>query len=150
MIWGVAIRLLGRKARSSLRGFCPRPATRVRRGRDRCRPVWPWWARLSRAPRPVWEGDGRCRLVLPLAGGVFTFWNHQICLAVVSVVILLFAVLFANVVEIPGTEPWLRQGAAGSLLVVAATALLGSPTAIGGTGLVRCQRNTSMWGGCPQ
>jgi hypothetical protein len=62
----------------------------------------------------------------------------------------LVAVLFANVVEIPGTEPCLRQGAAGSLLVVAATALLGSTTATDGTGLVRCRRKTSMWGGCQQ
>ena len=78
-------------------------------------------------------------MVLPLAGGVFTFWNHQIRLAVASVVILLFAVLFANVIEMAGTESWLRQGAAGSLLVVAATALLGSTTATDGTGLVRCR-----------
>ena len=78
-------------------------------------------------------------MVLPLAGGVFTFWNHQIRLAVGSVVILSFAVLFASVVDIPGTEPCLRQGAVGSLLVVAATALLGSTTATDGTGLVRCR-----------
>ena len=63
---------------------------------------------------------------------------------------VLFAVLFANVVEIPGTEPCLRQGAAGSLLIVAATALLGSTTATDGTGLVRCRRKTSIWGGCQQ
>ena len=63
---------------------------------------------------------------------------------------VLFVVLFAIVVEIPSPEPWLRQGATGSLLVVAATALLGSTTAIGGTGLVRCRRKTSMWGGCQQ
>ena len=81
----------------------------------------------------------------PARGWRFTFWNHQIRLAVASVVIL-----FANVVEIPGTESWLRQGAAGSLLVVAATALLGSTTATGGAGLVRCRRKTSMWGGCQQ
>lgn len=89
-------------------------------------------------------------MVLPLAGGVFTFWNHQIRLAVASVVILLFAVLFANVIEMPGTESWVRQGAAGSMLVIAATALLGSTTATDGTGLVRCRRKTSMWGGCQQ
>jgi hypothetical protein len=76
----------------------------------------------------------------PARGWRFTLWNHPICLAVAPVVILLFAVLFAIVVEIPSTEPWLRQGATGSLLVVAATALLGSTTAIGGAGLVRCQR----------
>ena len=52
-------------------------------------------------------------MVLPLAGGVFTFWNHQIRLAVGSVVILSFAVLFASVVDIPGTEPCLRQGGRG-------------------------------------
>jgi hypothetical protein len=86
----------------------------------------------------------------PARGWRFTFWNHQIRLAVASVVILLFAVLLANVVEIPGPEPWLRQGAAGSLLVVAATALLGSTTATGGAGLIRCRRKTSMWGGCQQ
>jgi hypothetical protein len=84
----------------------------------------------------------------PAGGWRFTFWNHQIRLAVASVVILLFAVLFANVVELPGTEPWLRQGAAGSLLIVAATALLESTTATGRAGLVRCPRKTSMWGGC--
>jgi hypothetical protein len=86
----------------------------------------------------------------PACGWRFTLWNHRMRLAVASVVILLFAVLFANVVEIPGTEPWLRQGAAGSLLVVAATALLGSATAAGGAGLVRCRRKTSVWGGCQQ
>jgi hypothetical protein len=86
----------------------------------------------------------------PAGGWRCTFWNHQIRLAVAPVVILLFAVLFANVVEIPGTEPCLRQGAAGSLLVVAATALLGSTTATFGTGFVRCRRKTSMWGGCQQ
>jgi hypothetical protein len=86
----------------------------------------------------------------PAGGWRFTLWNDQIRLAVASVVILLFAVLFANVVEIPGTEPWLRQGAAGSLLVLAATALLGSTAATGGTGLVRCRRKTSIWGGCQQ
>ena len=86
----------------------------------------------------------------PARGWRFTFWNHQIRLGVASVVILLFAVLFANVVEIPGTASWLRQGGAGSLLVVAATALLGSTTATFGTGLVRCRRKTSMWGGCQQ
>ena len=85
----------------------------------------------------------------PAGGWRCTFWNHQIRLAVAPVVILLFAVLFANVVEIPGTEPWLRQGAAGSLLVVAATALLGSTTAIGGAGLV-ADGKTSMWGDCQQ
>lgn len=84
----------------------------------------------------------------PARGWRFTFWNHRIRLAVAPVLILLFAVLFANVVELPGTEPWLRQGAAGSLLVVAATALLGSTTATGRAGLVRCPRKTSMWGGC--
>ncbi len=86
----------------------------------------------------------------PARGWRFTFWNHRIHLAVAPVVILLFAVLFAIVVEIPGTEPWLRQGAASSLLVVAATALLGSTTQTFGTGLVRCRRNTSIWGGCQQ
>ena len=86
----------------------------------------------------------------PARGWRSTFWNHRMRLAVAPVVILLFAVLFANVVEIPGTEPCLRQGAAGSLLVVAATALLGSTTATDGTGLVRWRRKTSMWGGCQQ
>ena len=86
----------------------------------------------------------------PARGWRCTFLNHQIRLAVASVVILLFAVLFAIVVEMHGAEPWLRQGAAGSLLVVAATALLGSTTATGGAGLIRCRRNTSMWGGCQQ
>jgi hypothetical protein len=76
----------------------------------------------------------------PARGWRFTLWNHRICLVVAPVVILLFAVLFANVVEIPGTEPWLRQGAAGRLLVVAATASLGSTSATGGAGLVRCRR----------
>ncbi len=84
----------------------------------------------------------------PARGWRFTFWNHRTRLAVAPVLILLFAVLFANVVEIPGTEPWLRQGAAGSLLVVAATTLSGSTTATGSAGLVRCRRETSMWGGC--
>jgi hypothetical protein len=73
--------------------------------------------------------------------------------AVAPIVILLFvlfAVLFANVVEIPGTEPWLRQGAAGSLLVVAATASLGSTTAIGGASLVRCRLKNLYAGGCQQ
>ncbi len=89
--------------------------------------------------------------IAPPAGGWrFTLWNDRIRLAGALFVILLFAVLFANVVEIPGTEPWLRQGAASSLLVVAATALLGSTTATFGTGLVRCRRNTSIWGGCQQ
>jgi hypothetical protein len=86
----------------------------------------------------------------PACGWRFTRWNNRGNRQANPVVILLFTVLFANVVEIPGTEPWLRQGAAGSLLVVAATALLGSTTAIGGTGLVRCPRNTSTWGGCQQ
>jgi hypothetical protein len=86
----------------------------------------------------------------PARGWRCTFLNHQIRLAVAPVVILLFAVLFANVIEMPSTEPWLRQGAAGSLLVAAATALLGSTTATGGAGLVRCRRKTSMWGGCQQ
>ena len=87
----------------------------------------------------------------PARGWRSTFWNHRMRLAVAPVVILLFAVLFANVVEIPGTEPWLRQGAACSLLAaVAATALLGSATAAGGAGLVRCRWKTSMWGGCQQ
>jgi hypothetical protein len=86
----------------------------------------------------------------PARGWRFTFWNHQVRLAVGPVVILLFAGLFANVVEIPGTEPWLRQGAAGSLLVVAATALSGITTAAGGAGLVCCPWKTSMWGGCQQ
>jgi hypothetical protein len=86
----------------------------------------------------------------PARGWRITCWNDRIRLAVALFVILLFAVLIANVVEIPGTEPWLRQGAAGSLLVVAATALLGSTTAICGTGLIRCRQNTSIWGGCQQ
>jgi hypothetical protein len=89
----------------------------------------------------------------PARGWRSTLWNHRLSLAAAPIVILLFvlfAVLFANVVEIPGTEPWLRQGAAGSLLVVAATALLGSTTAAGGAGLVRCRRKTSMWEGCKQ
>jgi hypothetical protein len=86
----------------------------------------------------------------PARGWRLTLWNHRIRLAVAPVVILLFTVLFASVVEIPGTEPWLRQGAAGSLLVVAATALLGSTTAAGGAGLVRSRRKTPMWGGCQQ
>ena len=86
----------------------------------------------------------------PACGWRFTLWNDRIHFAVAPVVILIFAVLFANVVEIPGTEPWLQKGAAGSLLVVAATALLGSTTATGGTGLVRCRRKTSIWGGCQQ
>ncbi len=86
----------------------------------------------------------------PACGWRFTFWNDRIRFAVALFVILLFAVLIANVVEIPSTEPWLRQGAASSLLVVAATALLGSTTATFGTGLVRCRRNTSIWGGCQQ
>ena len=85
----------------------------------------------------------------PARGWRCTFLNHRIRLAVTSVVILLFAVLFANVVEMAGTEPWLRQGAAGSLLVIAATALLGSTTAIGGAGLV-ADGKTSMRGGCQQ
>jgi hypothetical protein len=83
----------------------------------------------------------------PACGWRFTLWTDRIHSAVALVVILLFAVLFANVVEIYGTEPWLQQGAARSLLVIAATALLGSTTATGGTGLVRCRRNTSLWGG---
>jgi hypothetical protein len=89
----------------------------------------------------------------PARGWRFTFWNHRMHLAVAPVVILLFvlfAVLFAIVVEIPDTEPWLRQGAAGSLLIVAATAWLGSTTATGGAGPVRGRRKTSMWGGCQQ
>jgi hypothetical protein len=86
----------------------------------------------------------------PACGWCFTLWNDRIHFAVAPVVILLFTVLFANVVEIPGTEPWLRQGAADSLLVVAATALLGSTTVIGGTVLVRCRRKASIWGGCQQ
>lgn len=49
----------------------------------------------------------------PARGWRFTFWNHRIRLAVAPVLILLFAVLFANVVELPGTEPWLRQGGRG-------------------------------------
>jgi hypothetical protein len=70
---------------------------------------------------------------------------------VVILLFVLFAVLFANVVEILGTEPWLRQGVAGSLLAaVAATAWLGSTTAAGGAGLVRCRPKTPMWGGCQQ
>ncbi len=85
----------------------------------------------------------------PARGWRFTLWNHRIRLAVAPVVILLFTVLFANVVEMPGTEPWLRQGAAGSLLVVAATAWLGSTTTAGGAGLV-ADGKTSMWGGCKQ
>ena len=75
----------------------------------------------------------------PARGWRFTLWSDRIRFAVAPVVILLFAVLFASVVDIPGTEPCLRQGAAGSLLVVAATALLGSTTATDGTGLVRCR-----------
>ena len=86
----------------------------------------------------------------PARGWRLTLWSDRIHFAVAPVVILLFAVLFANVVEISGSEHWLRQGAEGSLLVLAATALLGIKTAIGGTGLVRCRRNTSMWGGCQQ
>jgi hypothetical protein len=86
----------------------------------------------------------------PACGWRFTLWNNRGNRQANSVVILLFAVLFANVVEIPGTEPWLQQGAAGSLLVVAATALLESTTAIGGTVLVRCRRKASIWGGCQQ
>jgi hypothetical protein len=87
----------------------------------------------------------------PARGWRFTFWNHRILLAVAPVVILLFAVLFANVVEIPGTEPRLRQGAAGSLLVVAATALLGArPQLAALVSLFVADGKTSMWGGCQQ
>ena len=90
----------------------------------------------------------------PARGWRSTLWNHRIRVAAAPIVILLFvlfAVLFANVVEIPGTEPFLRQGAAGSLLAaLAATAWLGSTTAAGGAGLVRCRRKTSMCGGCQQ
>jgi hypothetical protein len=86
----------------------------------------------------------------PACGWRFTLWNDRIRFAVAPVVIHLFAVLFANVAEIPGTEPWPRQGPADSLLVVAATALLGSTTVICGTGPIRCRRNTSIWGGYQQ
>jgi hypothetical protein len=76
----------------------------------------------------------------PACGWRFALWNDRIRLAVAPVVILLFAVLFANVVEMPGAEPWLWQGAAGSLLAAVITALLGTTIAIRGAGLVRCRQ----------
>ena len=55
-------------------------------------------------------------------------WNDRIRFGAASIAILLFSAFFANAVEIPGTQPWLHQGAAGGLLAAAVTALLGSHT----------------------
>jgi hypothetical protein len=51
-------------------------------------------------------------------------WNDRIRFAAASIAILLFSAFFANAVEIPGAQPWLHQGAAGSLFAAAVTALL--------------------------
>jgi CRP/FNR family transcriptional regulator len=54
--------------------------------------------------------------------------DDRIRFASAPIAILLFSGFLANVVEIPAAQPWLHQGAAGSLLAAAVTALLGSHT----------------------
>ncbi len=64
----------------------------------------------------------------PTRGWHSTVWNDRIRFAAAPIAILLFSAFFANAVEIPGAQPWLYQGAAGSLLAAVVTALLGSYT----------------------
>jgi CRP/FNR family transcriptional regulator, global nitrogen regulator len=64
----------------------------------------------------------------PARGWHSTVWNDRIRFAAAPITILLFSAFFANAVEIPGPQPWLHQGAAGSLLAAVVTALLGSHT----------------------
>jgi CRP/FNR family transcriptional regulator, global nitrogen regulator len=64
----------------------------------------------------------------PARGWHSVVWNDRIRFAAASIAILLFSAFFANAVEMPGAQPWLHQGAAGSLFAAAVTALLGSHT----------------------
>ncbi len=64
----------------------------------------------------------------PARGWRFTFWNHRTRLTTAPVAILLFSAFFASAVEILGAQPWLHQGAVGTLLAAVVTASLGSYT----------------------
>jgi CRP/FNR family transcriptional regulator, global nitrogen regulator len=64
----------------------------------------------------------------PPARVAFHCLDDRIRFASAPVAILLFSAFLANVVEIPAAQPWLHQGAAGSLLAAVVTALLGSHT----------------------